>query len=266
MGDTRPRGRRPRVMLLAVLTMITVVMAVSVAEVSAHDPLILGPDDATPTDGPLLPDGTISFALYGVIEQPGESRAFRVRFAAGDPLRVTVLIPDLPPENSLTPDQLPTLELTRPDGRTSQFSASMREPFAEPFTGTNYITYMRVDETAEAGEYAFIVRGEVPARFTVAVGEKEQFGTPVEGVDNRAGGLTGVQAWYATSPRPVSVTETDTATDDGSAGNVAVEAYVTEASTASSTTALWVALGAIVAATLAAAAAMVMTRRARQPG
>ena len=32
---------------------------------SAHDPLILLPEQKTPLNGPFLPDGTISFALYG---------------------------------------------------------------------------------------------------------------------------------------------------------------------------------------------------------
>lgn len=31
----------------------------------AHDPIIITNDQTTPEAGPLLPDGTISFALYG---------------------------------------------------------------------------------------------------------------------------------------------------------------------------------------------------------
>ena len=38
----------------------------------AHDPIILTSDQRTPADGPLLPDGTVSFALYGTLEEPGE--------------------------------------------------------------------------------------------------------------------------------------------------------------------------------------------------
>ena len=36
----------------------------------AHDPIIIINDQTTPEAGPLLPDGTISFALYGVIDTP----------------------------------------------------------------------------------------------------------------------------------------------------------------------------------------------------
>jgi hypothetical protein len=271
MAGTRSQQRRHRLRLLAMLPAIAGVLAILTAPAHAHDPIMLGPDDASAVEGPLLPDGTISFALYGVIEQPGDTRGFRVRFVAGDPLRVTVLIPDLAPENSLEPDRLPSLGITRPDGSTAQFGASVREPFAEPFTATNYITYIRVDEMAQAGEYAFTVRGELPARFTVAVGEKEQFGTPVEGVDDRAGGLGGVQAWYAMSPLAsspaVSGSDAEGATVDGTAADIAaVDAYVADvASPSAPTAALWVALGAIVVATLAAAMAIVMARRTRQP-
>jgi hypothetical protein len=50
----------------------------------AHDPIILTSDQRTPADGPLLPDGTVSFALYGTLEKPGDTRGFRVTFAEGD--------------------------------------------------------------------------------------------------------------------------------------------------------------------------------------
>jgi hypothetical protein len=252
------------VSVLAVVLTAVGVMAFTTGPAAAHDPLILGPEDAAPADGPLLPDGTISFALYGVIEQPGDARAFRVAFAAGDPLRATVLIPDLAPENTLVTGSLPVLDITRPDGTVEEVRPSIREPFAEPFTGTNYITYIRVDEVAEAGEYAFTVRGDVPARFTVAVGEKEQFGTPVIGVDDRSGGLAGVQAWYATPPPEASATgsgdDATSALDEAGDADV-VDAYVT-ASPGSSMP--WGAIGTLVVATVLATGAVVMVRRARQ--
>ncbi len=33
----------------------------------AHDPIIVTDDQTTPADGPFLPDGTVSFALYGSV-------------------------------------------------------------------------------------------------------------------------------------------------------------------------------------------------------
>jgi hypothetical protein len=44
------------------------------------------------------------------------------------------------------------------------------------------------------------VQGPVPARFTVAIGTTEQFGTPVNDVTNREVGVAGVKEWYATPP------------------------------------------------------------------
>ena len=38
--------------------------------VRAHDPIILTDEQTTPDGGPFLPDGTISFALYGTFDGP----------------------------------------------------------------------------------------------------------------------------------------------------------------------------------------------------
>ena len=69
--------------LLATLVAVTL-GAVSTA--AAHDPIILLDTQTTPDAGPLLPDGTISFALYGTVTAAGDTRGLRVRFAAGDTL------------------------------------------------------------------------------------------------------------------------------------------------------------------------------------
>lgn len=259
-GSSQRHGLRLAVVALA----LGGAVLLSAGPAAAHDPLILGPDNASPTAGPLLPDGTISFAIYGVIDAPGDARGFRVRFAEGDALRLTVLIPDLAPENVLDPQQLPRLELVRPNGTTATVGATVREPFAEPFSGTNYITYLRVDEPAQAGDYAFTVTGDVPARFTVAVGDKEQFGTPVEGVDDRAGGLTGVQAWYSTPP-PVAAADV---TPDGSAEEPAASVAAPAAPSGStaedaSASSPWPLIGAVVVVAGAVAVGLVVLARRR---
>ena len=84
--------------LLAVLALVALLPA-SVAK--AHDPIILTSDQTSPADGPLLPDGTISFALYGALDSPKDTRGFRVNFIEGDSLYLSILIPDLAPENQL---------------------------------------------------------------------------------------------------------------------------------------------------------------------
>lgn len=84
--------------------------------VAAPDPIILTSDQRTPADGPLLPDGTISIALYGSLESRGDARGFRVNFQQGDSLQLSLLIPDLAPEDMLEDSSLPYLNLADPSG------------------------------------------------------------------------------------------------------------------------------------------------------
>ena len=191
---------------LAVFFMLPAVAA------SAHDPIILTENQTTADQGPLLPDGTISFALYGTLLTAGETRGFRVAFNEGDPLYLSLLIPDLPPENDLAEATLPFIELTDPTNETIRLSPAERVAFAEPFTGTNYVRLLELTTPAMGGTYSVIVTGNAPARFTVAVGEKEVFGTPVENVSNRDLGINGVMSWYGNSPVAESSTEPATAT------------------------------------------------------
>ena len=185
------------------------------AAASAHDPIILTANQTTPDQGPLLPDGTISFALYGTLLSAGETRGFRVTFNDGDSLYLSLLIPDLAPESDLAEAALPFIELTDPTYETIRLSPSERVAFAEPFTGTNYVRLIELATSAMGGTYSVVITGAAPARFTVAVGKKEVFGTPVENVPNRDVGISGVMSWYnnslAAEPSTESSTEPATA-------------------------------------------------------
>ena len=165
----------------------------------AHDPIILTPDQATPANGPLILDGTISFALYGALDSPKDTRGFRVNFKDGDPLFFAILIPDLAPENQLDDVSLPFLEITDPAGTTTKLSVSEKVSFAEPFTGTNYVRLTEYNSVAITGTYSVVVTGNSPGRFTVSVGKQEMFGTPVENISNRDLGVGGVMSWYNNS-------------------------------------------------------------------
>ena len=158
----------------------------------------------------LLPDGTVSFALYGTLEEPGDTRGFRVTFAEGDNLYFSLLIPDLAPENALADDQLPRLDIVDPSGVSTTILPTTRVPFPEPFTGTNYVRLADSVGIAVAGTYEVTISGDAPARFTVSVGTKELFGTEVENAPNRDLGVGGVMTWYETPP-PVVETSTTTA-------------------------------------------------------
>jgi hypothetical protein len=251
--------RRPvRTVLIGICT-VAIVGAVLPGVASAHDPIILAESQTSPASGPLLPDGTISFALYGVIDAPGETRGFRVRLNDGERLSVSMLIPDLAPENALARDALPTLRIESPDGAARDLSPDIRVPFDEPFTQTRYLRLVELDEPAVAGEYAITVAGSQPARFTVSVGTTEMFGTPVEGAIDRAAGITGVQAWYATAPPevtpPSTTADTAAATEPPGSDEPARETSDDRPSNGSSIAVVVVALmvvGVLVAITLAA--------------
>lgn len=189
--------------LLAALAGLCLVLAGS-APAAAHDPIFFTPDQTTPGSGPLLPDGTVSFALYGTLSGPGDTRGFQVRFAEGDRLLLELLIPDQPPEVDLATVDLPFAVVTAPDGTSVELAPDLREPFSEVFTATRYVRIARLETRALAGVYDVAVRAAAPARFTVAVGTTETFFTPVDRVENRVESFPAIAgplaAWYETPP------------------------------------------------------------------
>ena len=174
----------------------------------AHDPIFIENTQVTPEDGPYLPDGNISFALYGTFEDEFDSRGFRSNLKAGNELVLSLLIPNLAPEKLLTLDQLPTLTVDRPDKSSIIISPEKREVFDEPFTGTSYLKLLSMQEPAQTGVYHITIRGKHEGRFTVSIGTIEQFGTPVEDVLDRSSNLSRIYDWYSDSPnqsvRPVT--------------------------------------------------------------
>gem|GEM_PF-1144144 len=205
----------------AACLILVVFVALCVGSVAtAHDPIILTDDQTVPEAGPLLPDGTISFALYGSFAKAGETRGLRARFAEGDRLHVSLLIPDRAPENALLDSELPRLEILEPNGESTTHVPDLRRKFAEPFTGTNYIELIDLVGRASEGVYSITVIGGRAARFTVSVGDTETFGTPVEGVTDRAAGIGGVMEWYEGDSFAGDVTSGPASTTDVNEGPV----------------------------------------------
>jgi hypothetical protein len=163
---------------------------------SAHDPLILLPEQKTPLNGPFLPDGTISFALYGSLLEKNDTRAFQFYLDSDDRLDISLLIPNLEPENQMPEEKLPRLFLYRPDGSKVEGISDLYIPFDEPFSMTRYVRIFEYVEKSSGGVYQVEVTGINPVRFTVAIGYIESFGTPVENVPNREAGRTGIFDWY----------------------------------------------------------------------
>lgn len=104
-----------------------------------------------------------------MIDTPGATRGLRVRFARGDTVSLTLLVPALNPEQSLADRNLPTLTMRRPDGSTAVLNANVRVRFDEPFSGTGYLRLIELSEPAQAGKYGLIVTAGAPSRFTVSV-------------------------------------------------------------------------------------------------
>jgi hypothetical protein len=200
-----------RALAAAATIAVTTVLTVGLGTAHAHDPVILEPEQSTPEAGPLLVDGTVSFALYGTVYNQGDTRGFRVRYAAGQTFNLSALVPNLEPEQALPVDQYPTITVVTPSGERIDLQPGEVSTFDEPFTKTSYRRYLEWSTVAEAGDYGVIVTGVAPARFTVSTGVKEQFGTAVENIANRDLGVAGVMEWYATPPPAEEVAPDTTA-------------------------------------------------------
>ncbi len=185
---------------LAGLAIIVITITVGLATVAgAHEPVFVTAGDARPAAGPLLEDGNHSFAVYGVLTEPGATRGFRSQLVAGQALVADLLVPDRSPERELRAPDLPTVTITWPDGTRRTLDSELRIRFDEPFTATSYIRIAELREPAsQTGVYSFSVAGRVPARFTLATGTVEGFGGVVR--DAKPVPPGGLGSWYASPP------------------------------------------------------------------
>ena len=147
----------------------------------AHQPVVLFKSDTTAAKGPLLVDGTVSFAVRASFSKKGEKKAFRAQFKDGDALEVQYLIVDKKPENALKSNQLPTLVVTGPGGYRTTMKLNERTKFFEPYGRTNYLYLGRFSDMAKAGIYNFALTARGKAAITIAVGEKEIPGEVIRG-------------------------------------------------------------------------------------
>ena len=162
--------------------LIAIALAISLAPAaSAHQPVVLLDTDTTPSAGPLLVDGTISFAIRASFPKSGQKKAFRAALKEGDLLAVQYLIVDKKPESGLKNSLLPQLVITSPTGKKITVAFKERTPFFEPFGRTNYFYLGRLSQPAEAGIYSFVITSRARAAITVAVGDREVQGEVVRG-------------------------------------------------------------------------------------
>ena len=129
--------------VLRVLTALFLAVAVLLGvapSAMAHDPIFITADQTTPDTGPFMPDGTISWALYGSVLDAGDTRGFEFDLREGDEVFVSLLIPNLSPEVDLPDGELPVIELEAPDGTMTTISPQVRDVFDEPSSNTSYVT------------------------------------------------------------------------------------------------------------------------------
>jgi hypothetical protein len=194
--DRRPHRARK---LVACIGLVASGIVATADVAAAHQPVIVDENDPWPESGPELVDGTVSYAVYGVIDKPGATRGVSFNLRAGDALEVELLIPNLEPELS---SALPHVTVLDPDGEPTDPPVALGSVFDEPFSKTSYRRLALVQTTAsKSGRYGAVISNTVPGRFTVAIGTRETRG---EVRRNDARGSVG--EWYATAPPAVPET------------------------------------------------------------
>jgi hypothetical protein len=166
---------------LLISALITAMSALAISPASAHQPVVLLDTDTTAEKGPLLVDGTISFAIRASFTKSGQKKAFRAALKEGDQLDVQYLIIDKKPENTLKNTLLPQLVITSPTGTKTTIKFTERTKFYEPWGRTNYLYLARISTPAEAGIYSFVATSRAKSAITIAVGEKEVTGEVLRG-------------------------------------------------------------------------------------
>jgi hypothetical protein len=155
------------------LVFVFAVILLAPLQASAHQPVSLLPIDTSAVRGPLLVDGTVSFAIRAAFSKAGETRGFRANLKSGDSLEIQYLIVDKKPENSRKASQLPSLVVTSPTGKRFTMKLNERTKFFEPYGGTNYLYLGRYSAAAEAGTYSFLLTSRAKSAVTIAVGDRE---------------------------------------------------------------------------------------------
>jgi hypothetical protein len=193
------------------LAMLIALAVVGSGVAVAHQPVVLLNSDTTAAKGPLLVDGTVSFAVRASFAKAGEKKAFRAQFQEGDALEVQFLIIDKKPENALKMSQLPTLVVTGPGGFKTTMKLNERTKFLETYTQTTYLYLGRYSGMAKAGIYSFVLTARGKSSITLGVGSQEIPGEVVRG----AYVAPTVSATPTPTPKPtpsVSATPTPTPT------------------------------------------------------
>ena len=160
--------------VLIVLVLAVAVLLAGSSPAQAHQPVRLTAANPTPDRGPLLVDGTVSFAVYATV-QGQQTRGFRFGLRTGQRLETQLLVVDKAPGNALAAAALPEVVITDPSGNRTILTPAERSPFLEPYSGTKYLYLARLSDAGVGGTYQVLVRSRStrPVEAVVAVGYRE---------------------------------------------------------------------------------------------
>jgi cytochrome b involved in lipid metabolism len=161
--------------------LISVLLLALIAPVPAHahQPVTIANNETTAARGPLLVDGTISFAVRAAFTKSGQKKGFRFNLKQGEQLNFEYLIIDKAPENKLKNAQLPQVVITAPNGSKTTVRFNERNKFS--YSGTNYLYLYRNKSVGQSGTYNVDITAKARAAITLVVGEKEIPGDVVRG-------------------------------------------------------------------------------------
>lgn len=161
-----------RVLFVLLLTLAVVFAGTSPAQ--AHQPVRLTAANPTPDRGPLLVDGTVSFAVYANV-QGAQTRGFRFGLRSGQRLEAQLLVVDKAPGNGLSEAELPEVIIVDPRGKRLVLNPNQRTGFLEPYTGTKYLTLTQLTRQGVDGVYQVLVRSRSTSlvETVVAIGYRE---------------------------------------------------------------------------------------------
>ncbi len=182
---------------------------------TAHQPVFLLPTDTTPNAGPLLVDGTVSFAIRASFTKSGQKQAFRAAFKEGDSLEVQYLIVDKKPESTMRSTLLPQLVITSPTGKKLTMKFTERTKYFEKYSRTTYLYLGRYSAPAEAGIYQFVATSRARAAITIAVGDKEIPGEVLRGAAPTPAAPAPTPAAPAATPTPSPTPTAEVTTQAG---------------------------------------------------
>lgn len=137
--------------------------------------------------------------IHATLVSADDKLSFTVR-STSEPVDVILYVPDVKPENTRTPVNLPTIFVTWPGGGAQSSRAEPSDPVVDAATGITYLELVRVPIAAPAGTTATITvrRGAEPARVALRVGPPSPFGA--EDFEQTPRALTKVRLWNASPP------------------------------------------------------------------